>query len=93
MKILNITDKGNYLVSMSEEDIKLITGRKFYRDDFKRMISDESDIDLSKFNALPADYDLNHVNRAIKDLESAITFLNNKKDSLNYLNKLKKEIR
>ena len=89
MKIVNITDKGTCLCSLNLDELKLITGGKLYNSDFKELLNNEIDIDLSKFNKLPAEYDLNEVGNAVKSLESAIKFLNNKKVSLEYINSIK----
>ncbi|MCT7637037.1 hypothetical protein [Aliarcobacter butzleri] len=91
MKIINITSKETYLCSLSSAEVRLITGGKFFYSDFKELLNNEIDIDLSKFNKLPAKYDLNDVENAVRSLESAIKFLNNKKESLEYINSIKVE--
>ena len=89
MQIINITKKGTCLCSLTLEEIRLITGGKLYNSDFKELLNNETEIDLFKFNKLPAEYDLNEVGNAVKSLESAIKFLNNKKESLEYINSIK----
>lgn len=89
MQIVNITKKGTYLCSLTLEEIRLITGSKFYSNDFREILNNEMEIDLFKFNKLPAEYDLKEVENAVKSLESAIKFLNNKKESLEYINSIK----
>ena len=89
MKIVNITDKGTCLCSLNLDELRLITGGKLYGSDFKTLLNNETEIDLFKFNKLPAEYDLNEVENAVKSLESAIKFLNNKKVSLEYINSIK----
>lgn len=91
MKIINITNKDTYLCSLTYEEMKLITGDKIYLKDFQELLRNEIDIDLFKFNKLPSNYDLSRVDNAIQSLESAVKFLNNKKESLNYINSLKVE--
>ncbi|MFY4844617.1 hypothetical protein ACOTVP_08770 [Aliarcobacter butzleri] len=90
MKILNITNgSSNFLCTLTYEEMKLITGGKLYSDEFKSICNSNKDIDLSLFNKLPLDYDIRNVNQAINNLEGAIKFLNNKKESLEYINSLK----
>lgn len=89
MQIVNITNKGTYLCSLTYDEIKLITGDKFVRRDFEELLNNEMEIDLFKFNKLPSRYDLNAVQNAVNNLESAIKFLNNKKDSLEYINSIR----
>lgn len=91
MQIINITKKETYLCSLTYDEIKLITGGKLYGRDFKELLNNEISIDLFKFNKLPAKYDLNEVENAVRSLESAIKFLNNKKESLEYINSMKVE--
>ena len=91
MKIINITNKDTYLCSLTYEEMKLITGDKIYLKDFQELLRNEIDIDLFKFNKLPSNYDLSRVDNAIQSLKSAVEFLNNKKESLNYMNSLKVE--
>ena len=91
MQIINITKKETYLCSLTYDEIKLITGGKLYGSDFKELLNNEISIDLFKFNKLPAKYDLNEVENAVRSLESAIKFLNNKKESLEYINSMKVE--
>ena len=90
MKILNITDNSKtFLCTLTYDEIKLITGGKMHGDDLARAMRTETNLDLSKFNTLNATYDIRSVDSAINSLKSAITFLDNKKESLKYINSLK----
>ena len=89
MKILNITNNSTYLCTLSHEEMKLITGNKLDFRDLEQMNKLEKEIELIKFNRLCSDYDINSVKNAINSLESAVKFLNNKKESLEHINYIK----
>lgn len=88
MKIVNITKK-NYLCELSLDELKLITLNKIWSDDLEKIFRNKQNIDLAKFNNLSSIEDINSVTRSIKELKSAISFLENKKESLEYINHIK----
>lgn len=88
MKILNIT-KVSYICSLSKEEIELIVGKNLHYSDLNQIFEDELQINIKQIAPLISNNDIYNIEQSVKSLESAIIYLNNKKDSIKYLSDFK----
>ena len=92
MKILNIT-KDSYICSLSREELELIVGKNLHFSDLKQIFENELQINIKQIAPLISSNDIYNIEQSVKSLESAITYLNNKRESIKYLNDFKSKDR
>lgn len=88
MKILNMT-QNTYVCSLSKDELEIILGKSLYAADIKEIFEKEKELNIKQISPLASDHDIVKIEQATAALQSAISFLNNKKEAINYLNSFK----
>lgn len=88
MRILSVSNK-KCLCEVSHEEIRELTGRTLWVEDLKKLQINETEINILKIVELSNNKDISNINRGIESLESAINFLKQKRNAIEYLSEIK----
>lgn len=88
MRILQ-NKKSGHIVEITTNEMRSIMGKTFYSDDYNKFCNNDTELNIGKWAKAFSNSELFQIENSIKSLNSAVEFLNNKKESIEYASNLK----